>query len=274
MRILILLLLLSISSQAQITYVGGASVPADNGTSSGASPVVLSSGLGSMPSAALGDLVVVYVYARNASATFGVSATGGQTWTAETALGSSAGVLSGQVFWCRFNGTWTGSPSFTFSSTTSTSIVAQIFRPTNNTKLWALDVGSGVFFNTLRQFTAASSVTVGSAFGSYTTANTSTVTMFFTNTDDDNTWSLTTAGSFTSVASAQYRNLAGSDASSAYIYHVGTSAGEVLGSFGLGTDPTLTEATLGNDGGLVGLYTWYEYTPVSNPRRRYRINQP
>lgn len=271
MRILILLLLLSNAAFGQITYVGQASNPTDNGTQSGTSPVVMSSGLGSLPSAALGDLIIAYVYARNASATFSISATGGQAWNSTATLGSSGGVLSGQLYWCRFNGTWTGSPSWTFSSTTSTSIVIQIFRPTNSSKLWALDNGSGIAFNTLRNFTAASSLTIGSAFGSYTTGNSSTVTLFFANTDDDNTWSLTTAGSFTAVNPAQYRNLAGSDASSTYAYHISTTAGEVLGVNGFGTDPTLTEATLGADGGLSGLFIFYEYTPVTNPRRRYRL---
>lgn len=260
MKAILIILFFPLFAQAQIVYLGSASNPVDGGTGTASPAVVIPPG-----GTAVGDLVIVYCYARNASATFAVSATGGQTWNAEAALQSAQGVLSGQLFWCRFNGTWSTNPSWTFSSTTSTSAVMHVFRPTNTAKDWAIDPSTATFPNQLRQFVANTTSAMYSTQGSFTTSNASTVSLYFTNTDDDNTWSVTLNGWTGTAGGTQYRNIAGNDVSSTYSYIIQTSAGTP-------GNVTQTEATLGADGGIVGTFTWYEFTPVSNPRRRYRIN--
>lgn len=262
-KLLILLLLLPFGLQAQ-TFFGAVAVPADNGTSA-TSPVSFANP--PIASMADGDLVIVYAYCRNASATISINNTGGQTWTTETAHQSSTAVMTAQVFWCRFNGTWSAAPSFTFSSTTNTNVLMLVFRPGTSTNSWGLSAASTTAHeNTTRSFAASASVGIPADAGSYTPAQNNNITVFIASTDDDNTWTAAGSTTFTKVTSptAQFRNTSGSDASSAAAYLIQTTASSVA------AQNILTEATLGNDPGTYAFYIFYEYTP-SAPSRRVTI---
>lgn len=237
-----------------ITYFSSASVPADNGTSSGTSPLAITPP-GSMQT---GDLVIVYLMARNASATFSVSNTGGQSWTTQTSHNSSTAVLSSALYWCVFNGTWSASPSFTFSSTTSTTIVMHVFRPSSTSATWTIDpTDTPTFINKLQSFTATSPV--NNLGGSSTPVNASTISLAIWSTDDDNTWGTVSGSGWADTGSAQYRNLAGSDSSAAFAHNIKTSS-SIL------SQPSKTEATLGNDPGIMGVFVWYESIVTAQPK--------
>jgi hypothetical protein len=260
-RGLLILLLFPILSYTQPTFHGAIGVPADPGTSA-TSPVTFNSGAAPLSTMATGDLAIVYLYCRNASATFGINNAGGQSWTSETAHNGSAATLSGQVLWCRFNGSWSASPSFTYSNTTNTNAVMIIFRPVTSTNSWGLSAASNTTQeNTLTSRAAAATFGAPADAGSYTPAQNNNVSLLIVSTDDDNTWG-TPSNGFTQITSpsSQFRNTSGSDASSAYSYLIqGTAASQ--------TATGLTQATLGNDPGIAGIYIWYEFTPVSLPRR-------
>jgi len=235
-----------------ITYFGTIGVPTDNGTSA-VSPVAFANP--PIASMTTGDLVVVYAYCRNASATIAVSNAGGQTWTSETLHNGSTATLSGRIFWCRFNGTWSAAPSFSFSSTTNTNVVMHVFRPTTSTNNWGLDASSNpTNINVPRSFAAAA--TISSPSASVNTTQTNTVSLFTVSTDDDNTWGTPAGSGWTQITSpsSQFRNTSGNDASSAYMYNIRTSIGTL-------TVPSLNEATLGNDPGIHSQYIWYEFIP-------------
>lgn len=256
----ILLLFFSLHASAAITYLGSASSPSDNGTSA-TSPVSITP-VGSMTA---GDLVFVYVSARNASATFSVSNSGGQTWNTETLHNSSTAVLSGQVYWCVYNGTWSANPSWTYSSTTNTNAVMHVFRPTGTTYSWALNsfnAGSGNFL------VSTSSV---SSFGTgqHTPANYPSLSIGIESTDDDNTYDVIAGTDWVSLGNAQYRNTSGSDVSSSYGYVIRATN---TGTINQGSKALLT---LGPDPGIQGRYSFYEVPPASpNPRRITVIQKP
>jgi hypothetical protein len=260
MRKLIFILLFPVGLQAQ-TFFGAVGVPSDPGTSA-VSPVAFANP--PIASMAAGDLVVVYAYCRNASATIDLNVSGGQNWTLETLHNSSTATLSGRVFWCRFDGTWDAAPSFTFSSTTNTNVVMVVYRPVTSTNSWALSAASTTAHeNSLRSFAAAANVGIPQDAGSYTPAQNNNVTVCFVSTDDDNTWTAAGGTTFTKITSpsAQFRNTSGSDASSSVAWLFQTTASSVS------AENVFTEATLGNDPGIIGFYIFYEYTPVSLSRR-------
>lgn len=262
MKKLLLLLLFPISLNAQ-TYFGSVAVPTDNGTSA-TSPVAFANPpIASMVS---GDLVIVYAYCRTGSATISVSNAGGQTWTSETAHSSSTATLTGRIFWCTYNGTWSAAPSFSFSATTNTNVVMHVFRPSSGSNSWALSTATTTGTeNTLVSNVSAATWTVPFDIGStYTPDNNKTVNLAIFNTDDDNTWGSPSGTGWTQVTSpaSQFRNTSGSDVSSAYMYIIKATAGTVPFC-------QLTEATLGNDGGIQGLYIWYEVPPA--PPASHRV---
>lgn len=247
-----------------ITFFGQVGIPTDNGTSA-TSPLTFSNP--PIASMQTGDLVIVYLYARNAAATFTNSVTGGQTWNSSTVLQGGGPVLSSQVFWCRFNGTWTAGPAFTFSSTTNTNAIMNVFRPTSTAHDWGIDpngLGAGIF---LEAFAAASPVVLG-AFG-ITTEHASTVSFAIWSTDDDNTWgTLTGSGWSKTSMSAQFRNTSGSDTSSSYAYNIKTTLGASV------PNPGQSQATLGNDPGITGAVIFYEFLPVAAiPNKIVQVKQ-
>lgn len=255
MKKLLILLLFPFSVSGQITYFGTAANPSDNGTSVATTVAVTPPG-----SMTTGDLVILTAYQRG-TATFSISATGGQSWTSETRHQGTTATLSMQVFWCRYNGTWGADPSILFSAGTNTNVVMNVFRPTSSSYSWAKDPYSsaGADNNVISSYAATTSVAliVG------TPQNNNTVTLGIFSSDDDNTWSFFVGTGWVAVTSpaAQFRNTSGSDISSAYAYIIQTSGAADL------ANPQMNQATLGADGGIKGSYTFYEYIPSSLPHR-------
>jgi hypothetical protein len=199
----------------------------------------------------------VYAYCRNASATISINNGGGQSWTSEATHNSSTSVLTGKVFWCRYNGTWSAAPSFSFSSTTNTNVVMLVFRPVTSTNSWGLSTASTTNVeNTLLSYAAAATFGVPTDAATFTPTRDNTVSLAIRSTADDNTWGTPTGTGWTQVTSpsAQFRNTSGSDVSSAYTYIIQGTAASIPVS-------GLSQATLGNDAGIAGLYIWYEFTP-------------
>lgn len=238
-----------------ITFLNAPAVPTDNGTNT-TNPTAFSN----PPSTgmATGDLVVVFAWCRTGSATIAVSNAGGQTWNSFTSQSSANATLSLNVFWCRFNGTWSAAPSFSFGATTNNNVWMVIFHPTSGSNLWGIDPNkSGVFTDTA----AAASFTIAD----WSTSLPSTVSIVGFFTDDDNLWGSPGGSWTTSGMNLQIRNTSGNDASGAVCYQILTALGAVGAC-------TRSESTLGNDGGFTFGITFYEYAPKA-PNKSVKINQ-
>lgn len=255
-KLLFLLLWFPLFANSQITYFASVGVPTDNGTSA-ASPVAFANP--PIASMTTGDLVVVYCYARNASATFGVSNAGGQSWNSGTAHNSSTATLSGQVFWCRYNGTWSAAPSFTFSSTTNTNAIMHVFRPTSTTLQWGLETGltgsGAAAVQTLASYSASGNFAVPEAGSATINTHANTIAFAIWSSDDDNSWGTIIGTGWTQVTVpvSQWRNTSGSDASSAYSYKIYSATGTL-------NQVQASQTVNGSDPGIKGIYLFYEYT--------------
>jgi hypothetical protein len=213
-----------------ITYFGSASTPVDNGTNT-ANPTVVTPP-GSMQA---GDLVLMIAQARATSGTLAISSTGGQSWTSQTQQNQSNCRI--RLFWCRFNGTWSADPSVSMVTTNNNIVVMHVFRPSNPSNAWAVDVAK-----------------VSSNFSAPGSPYTVTIPGITTNTDgalvfaawastDDNSWDSLTGG-WSTPGSAQYRNTSGSGASQTHAY-------KVMATAGASGDVSKNQATLG---GVAGRY--------------------
>jgi hypothetical protein len=224
------------------SFFGATSVPVDGASATNATTTIT---LTPPTSMLTGDLVIVYLQQRG-TATFSVGITGGQTWNS---IGRNVGTanVANDVYWARYNGTWSANPRFDFSAGTNTTAVMLVFRPDDAAKDWA-------FENVQSQnASAAATITVTG----YETFNDSTVTVASWMTADDNTWgTLTGTGWSKTSLSAQYRNTAGTDASATFAYNT-QSASAVLPSV------SQTQLTLGNDATLWRRITWYEAEPFT-----------
>ena len=179
------------------TFHGVSSVPADNGTN--ATTTITITPPTSMVS---GDLVVVYCQQRGAIG-WTVGLDGGQSWTAIGNNTQTANV-SINTFWATYNGTWSVNPRFDNAGGTCTSAVMVVFRPADNTKVWATEQIA------TNANAAAATITVTGV----TPANNENVTIASWHTADDNTWGTLTGTNWTkSTLSAQYRNTSGQDQS-------------------------------------------------------------
>jgi hypothetical protein len=214
-----------------IAYFGSASTPTDGGYNT-ANPTAVTPP-GSMQA---GDLVLMMAVSRANSGTLAISNTGGQTWTSEPQQNQNNCRI--RLFWCRFNGTWTANPSVSFGSTNPHIVVMHVFRPSNTSSVWQVDVPQ--------------------VDGNYAAPpgpnHTVTIPGITTNTDgalvfagwasrDNNTWGNLTAGWLT-PGSNQYRNSSGNDQSQTHAYRVMATAGatgnvskNMTGSGGGGYDP-------------------------------------
>lgn len=231
-----------------ITLFGVASVPTDNGTNT-ADPTAFSNP--PVASMQTGDLCILYAYCRTSSATISINNTGGQTWNTLGTTSSAFATLTGKLFWSRFNGTWSAAPSVNFGATTNNNVVMLIFRPSLTSNLWGIDV-TDQSIGAILGFAAAATTTI--FFASAVPINPSTVSFALWNTDDDNTWgTLTGSGWSKTGLSAQYRNTSGNDSSSTFAYLIKTSASSI-------PDVSQTELTLGNDGGIIAQWVFYEYS--------------
>ena len=211
-----------------IAYFGSASTPADNGTNT-ADPTAVTPPGGMQA----GDLVLMIAQQRGTGATLAISQAGGQSWTAQAAQSQTNCTI--RLFWCRFNGTWSANPSVDFSGTTCNSVVMHVFRPSNTSSVWQVDVAqvSGTFAappapRTVT-ITGITTITDGAlVFAAWATA-------------DDNTWGTLTAG-WSTPGSAQYRNTSGSDQSQTHAY-------KVMATAGASGNVSKNQATLGGDAG-------------------------
>lgn len=256
-RIFLILFLFWILPTYGQTYFGTASSPADNGTSA-TSPVSVTPP-GSMVA---GDLVIAILYARNASATFGISNTGGQTWTSHSSHQGTTATLTTGVYYCIYNGTWSANPSFTFSSTTNTNVVLQVFRPTAGSSTWGVETASG---NTdILLHSNVSNTTSNASFFNFTTTNNKVVCLAIFTADDDNTWGSLSGSGWAIAGGAQYRNTSGNDVSSSYAYNVKATAG---------LTQTCSQIQSTADGNIAGIVLFYEIAAgVPNPRRIINIS--
>ncbi len=228
-----------------ITLFGSVSVPTDNGTNTTNPTAFANPPIASMVA---GDLVFVYAYCRTSGATLAVSNAGGQTWTSGTSQSSGNATLSANFFWCRFNGTWSAAPSFSFGATTNNNVVMLVFRPTSGSNLWAVDPGKA---GTFVDFAATTSILITAG---YTPTNASTVSICAWNTDDDNTWGTFSGSGWSKTSlSAQFRNTSGNDSSSSFGYNIQTTATSI-------SNVAQNEATNGADGGFTFIICFYEIT--------------
>jgi len=212
-----------------ITYFGSASTPATDPGTNTANPTAVTPPVGMR----VGDLVLMIAQQRGTGATLSISQAGGQSWTAEAAQSQTNCTI--RLFWCRFNGTWSANPSVNFTATTCNSVVMHVFRPSNTSRVWAVDVPqvSGTFTNvsTTVPIPGITTITDGAlVFAAWATA-------------DDNTWgTLTGTGAWFTPGSAQYRNTSGSDQSQTHAYRVMATAGAT-------GNVSKTQLTLGPDAG-------------------------
>lgn len=193
----------------QPDYFGSASTPADNGTGI-ADPTAVTPPTGMLS----GDLVCMIGQQRATGAALAVSATGGQSWTSETAIGITN--QTDRLFWCQFNGTWAADPSVDFDATTCNSVQMQVFRPPSTSYTWSVNVA-------LAETEDATSPYENP--GQTTTGTNPTVTLVGWFTADDNSWDASGDTGWELAGTAQYRNTSGSDQSAAYEYKIKTAAG-------------------------------------------------
>lgn len=217
------------------TFFGVTSTPADNGTN--ATTTITLTPPASMVT---NDLVVVTLTQRG-TATFSIGIDGGQTWTS---IGRNVGTanVALETYWATYNGTWAANPRFDFSAGTNTTAVMVVFRPDDNTKVWATEQIATT------NAAAAATITVTGVTPNFN----SNVTVASWHTADDNTWgTLTGTGWEKTSLSAQYRNLAGSDSSTTIAYQLQTTAAAT-------NNVSQTQLTLGNDATAWRRITFYE----------------
>lgn len=226
-----------------IAFFGVASAPADNGAQAG--PTVAVTPPASMVA---GDLVVVFQQIRTIDSEIEVSARGGQAWSSSQRAGSGTVERSSRVYWCRFNGTWATNPSFTnrAGSTTATTVVMLVYRPSDGAKFWVPDVWpvNATFAAPATPFT----VTITGI----TTIKASTVSIAAWFTADVNTWdTLAGTGWEKTGLAAQYRNTTDLDQSATFAYQIKTAAGVT-------NNVSQNQATLGGDAGATFIMSFAE----------------
>lgn len=227
-----------------ITYFNSASAPADNGAQAGPGPVAVT------PPASMqtGDLVLLIGQYRGA-VSITVSATGGQTWNTLAEISTTN--CDVQMFWCRFDGTWDANPSLTNTTgTAALTVVMHVFRPTDTSKDWAVDVAL-----VEADFTAPATPFTVTITG-VTTTQASTVAVATWATADDNTWDSLSGTGWSVTGAAQYRNTTGQDQSCTFAHNIQTSAGAT-------NNVSKNQATLGGDAGTTSIIAFYEFDPPS-----------
>lgn len=223
------------------TFFGVSAVPVDGTAAVNATTTITITPPASMLA---GDLVVVYTQQRgNTAWTNGV--TGGQSWT-NVGNATATTNVSTSTFWATFNGTWAANPRFDNAGGTCTSAVMVVFRPADNTKVWATEQ--------IATTAAAAAATI--TVTGITPANGQNVTIASWHTADDNTWGTLTGTNWTKgTLSAQYRNTSGTDQSMTLAYQLQTTAAAT-------NNVAQTQLTLGNDATTWRRITFYEAEPI------------
>jgi trimeric autotransporter adhesin len=239
-----LLTIIHLAGYSQTFFGVSASNPLDNASSDGSAaravipPLLMNAG----------DLAVIYGHYRGSGASISISNTGGQTWVSEATYSGAANQTS-FVAWCRFNGTWSANPSLTGPGANAFTVVMYVFRPSNPSNLWEIDVPQTNSFST----------TATATINGVTTTKSNTVTMAFWGSPDDNTWgTLTGAGWSKTGLQAQIRNLQGTDQSQTAAYNIQATATTLA-------NVSQTQTANGPDETNLGIITWYELaTPLAN----------
>lgn len=228
-----------LEASGSITYFDSASTPADAGTNT-ANPTAVTP----PNNMRAGDLVILEAAHAATAGTLSISNAGGQSWTALTQQNN--GTHRANLFWARFNGTWSANPSVEMGTAVNNIVVMHVFRPGYAGSAWEIDVPEAS--NT---YTAASPVTITGittqtdgalAFAAWTSA-------------DDNTWGA--AAGWSTPGSAQYRNTSGSADQSI------TSAYKVMASAGPTGDASKAQTALGPDAGTRYIIAFKEIKPAS-----------
>lgn len=234
---IIIFLIVPYISFCQITYINSASNPADNGTL-GVTPVAVTP-----PTMQAGDLVLMFAYVRNTTATMTISVTGGQVWSEQTALSNTN--IGAKLFWCRYNGTWVANPSVAFSNATSTTVVMHVFRPTKPSLRWAIEANQ-----VETDFVAPANPFTVTITGR-TTRIPSSVTIAAWFTADDNSWGTLAGTGWVVTGAAQYRNLNGTDVSGTFAHNIKTTAGAT-------NNVSKNQTVNGGDLGTAMIITFFE----------------
>ncbi len=223
-----------------ITYFNSTSTPADNG-SSATNPTVVTPPTNMRD----GDLVILEAAHGAGTGTLSISSTGGQAWTALTQRVNATRTVN--LFWARFNGTWSANPSVNMVSAVNNIVVMHVFRPGYSGSTWEIDVPE-----TSNTYAAASPVTIT---GISTQTDGALVFAAWTSADD-NTWGAATAG-WSTPGTAQYRNTSGTADQSI------TSAYRVMATAGPTGNVSKTQTALGPDAGTRYIIAFKEVKPTS-----------
>lgn len=237
----ILICMYALCCTAQPTFFGQATSPADN-SASATSPVSVT------PPASMvaGDLVVFMGLTRTTSATVAISDAGGQSWTSETASGTTDQTI--RIFWCRYNGTWSADPSISFSSALCTSVGMMVFRPTAGTMLWAVDQA---IVNT--PYSAPSTPFTVTVTGVTNGQNNNVTAAFVASTDDNAYNALTGTGWNAGYSGNIYRrNTSGSDHCHVALYKISASSGAT-------GNVSVNQSSVGGDAGTTAIISFYQY---------------
>jgi hypothetical protein len=194
----------------------------DNGVGAGPGPHALA------PPATLqaGDLYVIVATYRG-SATLTLAQTGGQAWTSEPNAQAQSQTV--RVFWCRFNGVWTGNPAVTNTSGTQPLTVYS----------FAFQMGAGMHPEVDVPFASGSHSGGTITVPSITTSAAGALALAGWVSSDNNSWSTPSAVWSLPGGQAQWRNNHGEDNSLALAYRVmttGGATGSVSRTQGSGSD--------------------------------------
>lgn len=232
-----------------ITFISNTFNPATNSQSNLVTPsyTILNADL---PSAQVGDLIVLKLMSQNASPILTASG-GGQTWNNSQPTVYTSTNMRMRVVWCRFNGTWTGNVTIQNHATNSlhAGYAFYVFRPSDPSNLWAVE-------DPLSTTASATSGTL--TIPAETPVNISTLSLAF--------WygQCGATGSYGVLSNANFIN-AGGPSGAAY-QHVDSGSTGILSSmaYKIQTSPNTTGNTgrTLSTGGVIqqaGIMIFYEY---------------
>lgn len=195
-----------------------------------------------------GDLIILVAQYRGA-VTFSLTSTGGQSWTSENQISTTN--VTGRVFWCIFNGTW--SSALTLSNSAGTNALSArmlTFRSSSSRHVFGIDQAQAEL-----DFVAPSTPFTVTITGQVTTKP-STLTVVGWMTADDNTWDTLTGG-WNVAGNNQVRNTEGQDQSFAIAYKIQSAEGAT-------GNVSKNQATNGGDAGTSFIITFFE-NKLPNP---------
>jgi hypothetical protein len=226
-----------------ITFLGSASLPADNASQAGPGPLTVTP-VGSMLA---NDFVIMIPHQRlsGRSENFDFTNTGGQDWTFFGFLDGA--VAQNIALWCcRFNGTWSASPAIEQGNgdLQPFTAVMLVFRPSSTSMTIDIDFSPSLLV--VGDFAAATTVTIPAI----TTRNNNAVAIALWVSQGARTWgTLTgTVGTWTNAVT-QIRNTNGSGMSFSAAYQAIATAG---------TTGTVSKTQSVSTAGIKTLFSIYE----------------